>query len=175
MSTRQRPTLPLILSTASRQFGQWRSQQCKHARLPQELWRQAAALAREHGLNKTARALGLKYYSLKNHLAGMTTGSRCSSAAGDTLGGTAAQSVIPNAQVRITIDYEMVDLGEGGAPLSFGSLVGADALVYGERYILLQTYTITNITQRPIENLEFYQMLHGHPAEIYEKKYKKSS
>jgi len=25
-------------------------------------------LARKHGLNKTARALGLKYYSLKKHL-----------------------------------------------------------------------------------------------------------
>jgi len=41
--------------------------------LPEELWRQAAALAREHGLNKTSRALGLKYYSLKKHLDEMTT------------------------------------------------------------------------------------------------------
>ena len=68
MSTRQRATLPRVLSTARRQFDQWRSRHRKHARLPQELWRQAAALAREHGLNKTARALGLKYYSLKKHL-----------------------------------------------------------------------------------------------------------
>ena len=74
-------------------------------------------------------------------------------------------SRIKNAKVRITIDYEMVDLGEGGSPLSFGRLVGADAFVYSERYVLLQTYTITNITQSPIENLEFYQMLHGHPAD----------
>jgi hypothetical protein len=29
-------------------------------------------VAREHGLNKTARALGLKYYSLKKHLDEMT-------------------------------------------------------------------------------------------------------
>jgi hypothetical protein len=74
-------------------------------------------------------------------------------------------SRIKNAQVQITIDYEMVDLGEGGSPMAFGSLVGADAFVYSEQYVLLQTYTITNRTDSPIENLEFYQMLHGHPAD----------
>jgi hypothetical protein len=84
-----------------------------------------------------------------------------------------AQSIIQNDKVEVTIDYEMVDLGqqaengEGGSPLSFGSLVGADAFVYSERYVLLQTYTITNTTDSPIENLEFYQMLHGHPAYEY--------
>jgi len=73
MSTRQQATLPRVLSTTRRQFDQWRSQHRKHTRLPQELWRQAAFLAREHGLNKTSRALGLKYYSLKKHLDQMTT------------------------------------------------------------------------------------------------------
>jgi hypothetical protein len=73
MSTRQQATLPRVLSTARRQFDQWRSRHRKHTRLPQELWRQAAFLAGEHGLNKTSRALGLKYYSLKKHLDQMTT------------------------------------------------------------------------------------------------------
>ena len=72
MSTRQQATLPRAMSTARRQFNQWRSRHRKHVRLPEELWRQAAALAREHGLNKTSRALGLKYYSLKRHLNEMT-------------------------------------------------------------------------------------------------------
>jgi hypothetical protein len=73
MSTRQQAPLPLALSRARRQFDQWRRGHRKHTRLPQELWLQAAAVAREHGLNKTARALGLKYYSLKKHLDEMTT------------------------------------------------------------------------------------------------------
>ena len=73
MSTRQQATLPRVLSTARRQFDQWRSRHHKHTRLPQELWRQAAFLAGEHGLNKTSLALGLKYYSLKKHLDQMTT------------------------------------------------------------------------------------------------------
>ena len=36
--------------------------------MPRELWAQAVVLAREHGINKTARILGLKYESLKKHL-----------------------------------------------------------------------------------------------------------
>ena len=69
MSTRQPASIPIALSTARHQFDHWRSQQPnKRTRLPKELWSQAVALAHEHGLNKTARALGLKYYSLKKHL-----------------------------------------------------------------------------------------------------------
>jgi len=69
MSTRQPASIPIALSTARHQFDHWRSQQPnKRTRLPKELWSQAVALAQEHGLNKTARALGLKYYSLKKHL-----------------------------------------------------------------------------------------------------------
>ena len=69
MSTKQPANLCIALSTARRQLDHWRSQQpTKRTRLPKELWQQAVALAKEHGLNKTARALGLKYYSLKKHL-----------------------------------------------------------------------------------------------------------
>ena len=82
------------------------------------------------------------------------------------VGNDTGTSTIENPEVSVRIDYEMVDLGEQGpgSPMAFGSLVGADAFVYSDRYVLLQTYTITNRTQSPIENLEFYQMLHGHPA-----------
>ena len=69
MSSRQPAKIPIALSTACRQFDRWRSRQRnKRARLPKELWRQAVALAREHGLNKTSCALGLKYHSLKKYL-----------------------------------------------------------------------------------------------------------
>ena len=69
MSTRQPASIPIALSTARHQFDHWRSRQPnKRTRLPKELWSQAVALAQEHGLNKTAHALGLKYYSLKKHL-----------------------------------------------------------------------------------------------------------
>lgn len=72
MRKRQPAKIPAALSAARGQFDQWRSGHRKRARLPKELWRRAAALALEHGLNKTAQALGLKYYSLKKHLDQMT-------------------------------------------------------------------------------------------------------
>mgnify|MGYP001048090107 CR=1 FL=1 len=68
MSTKQPANIPVALSAASQRFDQWRSRHRKRTRLPKELWRQAVGLAQEHGLNKTACALGLKYYSLKKHL-----------------------------------------------------------------------------------------------------------
>jgi hypothetical protein len=69
MSRKQAADVPATLSATCRQLEQWRHQQSGRKRLPQELWAKAVALAREHGINKTARLLGLKYESLKKHLA----------------------------------------------------------------------------------------------------------
>jgi hypothetical protein len=69
MSTRQSANIPIALSQARHQLDLWRSQPPnKRTRLPKEFWQQAVALARESGVNRTASALGLKYYSLKKHL-----------------------------------------------------------------------------------------------------------
>lgn len=68
MSVKPPANVPTPLSLARRQLDQWRSRQRGRKRLPRELWSKAAALAREHGINKTARILGLKYKSLKKHL-----------------------------------------------------------------------------------------------------------
>jgi len=69
MNTKRPTEIPVALSEARRQLDHWRSQQSsKRTRLPEEFWRQAVALAQEYGLNKTARALKVKYESLKKHL-----------------------------------------------------------------------------------------------------------
>jgi hypothetical protein len=69
MSTKQLANIPIALSQLRQQLDLWRSQQPnKRTRLPKEFWQQAVTLAKEHGLNKTARALNVKYYSLKKHL-----------------------------------------------------------------------------------------------------------
>jgi hypothetical protein len=84
---------------------------------------------------------------------------------------SAIQDSLGQDSVRIRIDYELVDLGEqdangvGGSPISFIDSNGVTRYVYSERYILLQTYTIENISDSNITGLEFYQMLHAHPAD----------
>jgi hypothetical protein len=64
-----RPALPAALSRAQRKIEQWRQQHRPRARLPDELWREAAKLASAYGINRTARALRLDYYALKEHAA----------------------------------------------------------------------------------------------------------
>jgi hypothetical protein len=69
MSAKQSKNIPIALSQARHELDIWRSQQPnKRTRLPKEFWQGAVALAKEHGLNKTSRALNVKYYSLKKHL-----------------------------------------------------------------------------------------------------------
>jgi len=76
MSTRPPASVPMPLSIALRQFEQWRRRQQGRARLPRDLWVQAVRLAREHGISKTARTLGLRYDSLKKRLAAAGPGQR---------------------------------------------------------------------------------------------------
>jgi len=50
------------------QLNQWRQDHIGRGRIPEVLWAEATRLAREHGLHKTARLLGLDYYGLKKRL-----------------------------------------------------------------------------------------------------------
>jgi hypothetical protein len=75
---------------------------------------------------------------------------------------------IENDQVRIEIDYEVVDLGQGNwSPLACWYEETHSGYVKSDRYIMLQTYTIRNITGETLTGLEFYQMLHSHGADDY--------
>jgi len=71
MSTCPPTNLPVALRTTRCQFDRWRSRHRPHARLPEELWHKAVILARRHGLNRTASALGLKHDSLKKRIEAM--------------------------------------------------------------------------------------------------------
>ena len=60
--------LPVRLEEARRRFERWRATR-KRRRIPEELWGLATALAREHGVHRTARALRLNNESLRKRSA----------------------------------------------------------------------------------------------------------
>jgi hypothetical protein len=60
---------PAVFSRTQRKIQQWRQRHRPRAPIPEELWREAAQLASTYGINRTARALRLDYYSLKKRVA----------------------------------------------------------------------------------------------------------
>ena len=65
MGTHQRGELPKDLAQARSRFGAWRERRHGGRRIPQPLWNLAVQLASQHGVSRTATALGLDYYNLK--------------------------------------------------------------------------------------------------------------
>lgn len=66
--TRQTQLLPPQIESVRQRFERWRRNRKQRSPIPEELWASAADLARRYGLAKTARALGLDYYSLKDRI-----------------------------------------------------------------------------------------------------------
>lgn len=64
------------LARLERRFTAWRKSRSVGQRIPHPLWKAAVQVASEHGLNQTASALKLDYYSLKKRV----DGNRASSA-----------------------------------------------------------------------------------------------
>jgi hypothetical protein len=73
---RDRAKLPEATVQLQQQLEQWRATQRVGARLPESFWQSAAELARQHGLNPTARALRLDYTALKRRVSGSFSRSR---------------------------------------------------------------------------------------------------
>jgi hypothetical protein len=65
MSTSQLDQLPKDLARGRSQFQAWRATRQTGSRIPQTLWALAVRLAKMHGVSRTASALGLAYYTLK--------------------------------------------------------------------------------------------------------------
>jgi hypothetical protein len=68
VGTRQRGELPKDLAQARSRFEAWREQRQGGRRIPQPLWDLAVRLVSQHGISRTATALGLDYYSLKKRV-----------------------------------------------------------------------------------------------------------
>lgn len=73
-----------------------------------------------------------------------------------------AQSVISNGDLRITQRFEMLDTITGRPMgITAASAGGTGASISSNRYVLQQTYTVTNISGDSITNVELFQFLHG--------------
>lgn len=66
-STASRGEPPQLQPLAQR-LTAWRATRTRGQRIPDELWRAAADVARVHGLSRTSAALRLSYYDLKRRL-----------------------------------------------------------------------------------------------------------
>jgi len=68
MKTANVPTISGPLEQVRQRLERWRKTRKRCSSIPDALWASAVELARQYGVNKTARALGLNYYSLKRRL-----------------------------------------------------------------------------------------------------------
>ncbi len=68
MSRRSDQTPPVAFEPLRRNLEHWRQSRVPGRPMPDHLWKAAARLAREHGVSKTAFALRLDCYRLKERL-----------------------------------------------------------------------------------------------------------
>ncbi len=68
MRARKSGELPRDLLRGRSRFQAWRQHHRTRGRIPDTLWALAVRLAKRHGVNRTARALGVDYYSLKKRV-----------------------------------------------------------------------------------------------------------
>ena len=61
--------LPVPLNRVRRRFDRWPKTHQGRTRFSESLWSQAVEVARTYGHSRTAKVLGLDYYSLKKRLA----------------------------------------------------------------------------------------------------------
>ena len=68
MCASERGGLPQDLARVQNQFQTWRCRRQTGGRIPHRLWALAVRLVSQHGLSRTATALGLDYYSLRKRV-----------------------------------------------------------------------------------------------------------
>ena len=69
MSARETTSkLPARLERTRQRFERWRETRKVRSRIPESLWTSAVKMARAYGINRTARALRVDYYSLKERV-----------------------------------------------------------------------------------------------------------
>jgi len=73
MRANKRGNLPKDLLRGRSRFQAWRERRKIRGRIPDTLWALAVRLVKVHGVNRTALALGVDYYSLKKRVEAAST------------------------------------------------------------------------------------------------------
>ena len=68
MGTKRKGELPVRLVSLRRRFEEWRRTRKVRSRIPEPLWAAAVKLAKKHGHHRTAKALRVNYYALKERV-----------------------------------------------------------------------------------------------------------
>ena len=68
MNARKTGNLPADVENTRRRLEQWRQRHQAPTPLPESLWAEAVKLAGKYGVSRTARALGVGYYSLRDRV-----------------------------------------------------------------------------------------------------------
>ncbi len=84
MNARKTRTLPVSLENVQRRFTEWRRTHRARSPLASSLWLAAVKMAGKYGLNCTARALRVDYYSLKKRMEQRSTPARRRDRSGPT-------------------------------------------------------------------------------------------
>jgi hypothetical protein len=83
MNAKKTGELPADLENTRRRLEQWRQRHQAPTPLPESLWAEAVKLAGRYGVSRTARALGVGYYSLKDRVEREMVSSAAGSATGN--------------------------------------------------------------------------------------------
>lgn len=72
-----------------------------------------------------------------------------------------ASSIISNGTLGVTQKLEIVDTVTGMAMGTAAASGATSSSLQSNRYVLMHSYTFQNMSSAPIENLQFFQFLHG--------------
>jgi len=93
--------LPKQFYQVSKRFDRWRKSHQPRARFSDELWSEAVAIAQDYGPTRTAKVLGLDYYSLKKHILGTSAANT-----GNKKSTSSFVELIPPTHTECTIEME---------------------------------------------------------------------
>ena len=110
MNTRKTHDLPARLRGVQQRFERWRQTRQGRARIPESLWAAAVKVASVYGVSRTARVLGVDYYTLKERV-GQESTNNSGVSEGDNPDGTGATflelaPLAPTGSCQCTLELE---------------------------------------------------------------------